>query len=88
MHRPAALPNARHLPRYPSGRNVIRAQLAHNIVLKEMDESEREELERDLEIVDCAKGESLLDQGVHEMQQYFVLDGILKRVVTNAPVTR
>ena len=32
-------------------------------------------------VVDCAKGDSLLDQGVHEMEQYFILDGILKRVV-------
>jgi len=65
-------------------RNVIRAQLAQNIVLKEMLDDEREELEPHLLVVDCAKGESLLDQGVHEMEQYFVLDGILKRVVTNA----
>lgn len=65
-------------------RNVIRAQLAQNIVLKEMLDGEREELEPHLLVVDCAKGETLLDQGVHEMEQYFVLDGILKRVVTNA----
>jgi CRP-like cAMP-binding protein len=65
-------------------RNVIRAQLAQNIVLKEMLDAEREELEPHLLVVDCGKGESLLDQGVHEMEQYFVLDGILKRVVANA----
>lgn len=65
-------------------RNVIRAQLAQNVVLKEMDQIERKELERHLEVVDCAKGENLLEQGVHAMEQYFVLDGILKRVVTNA----
>ncbi len=65
-------------------RNIIRAQLAQNIVLKEMLDGEREELEPHLLVVDCAKGDSLLDQGVHEMEQYFVLDGILKRVVTNA----
>jgi len=65
-------------------RNIIRAQLAQNIVLKEMVDGERAELEPHLLVVDCAKGESLLDQGVHEMEQYFVLDGVLKRVVTNA----
>ena len=65
-------------------RNIIRAQLAQNIVLKEMVDGEREELEPHLLVVDCAKGESLLDQGVHDMEQYFVLDGILKRVVSNA----
>ena len=65
-------------------RNVIRAQLAQNIVLKEMVDGERQELEPHLLVVDGAKGDSLLDQGVHDMEQYFVLDGVLKRVVTNA----
>ena len=41
------------------------------------------ELEPHLVIVDCHKGDFLLHQGVHEMEQYFILDGILKRVVTN-----
>ncbi|MBC7604571.1 MAG: Crp/Fnr family transcriptional regulator, partial [Ramlibacter sp.] len=31
----------------------------------------------------CAKGDVLLNQGVHEMEQYFILEGILKRVVSN-----
>ena len=67
-----------------SERNVIRLELRQNIVLKEMTDAERIELEQHLVIVDCGKGETLLHQGVHEMEQYFVLDGILKRVVTNA----
>ena len=65
-------------------RNVIRLELRRNVVLREMDEDERRELERHLVIVDAAKGDHLLHQGVHEMEQYFVLGGILKRVVTNA----
>lgn len=65
-------------------RNVIRVQLKQNIALKEMLDDERDELEPHLVVVECAKGENLLLQGVHEMEQYFVLDGILKRVVTNA----
>jgi CRP-like cAMP-binding protein len=81
-------PPPRRMPAIPIDshpeRNVIRAQLAHNFVLKEMSEGERQELERHLLVVDGAKGESLLEQGVHEMEQYFVLDGILKRVVTSA----
>ncbi len=64
-------------------RNVIRVQLAHNIVLKAMSAAQIAELEPLLVVVDCAKGEALLHQGVHEMEQYFVLDGILKRVVAN-----
>lgn len=65
-------------------RNVIRLELRHNTVLREMTDEEYRGLERHLVIVDCAKGEHLLHQGVHEMEQYFVLDGVLKRVVTNA----
>jgi CRP-like cAMP-binding protein len=64
-------------------RNVIRAQLAHNLVLKGITAAQMQELEPHLVIVDCQKGEALLHQGVHEMEQYFVLEGILKRVVSN-----
>ena len=61
-------------------RNVIRVQLRQNVVLKEMTEAERSDLDEQLVIVDCNKGDYLLHQGVHEMEQYFVLDGLLKRV--------
>lgn len=64
-------------------RNVIRVQLAQNIVLKGMTAEQSAELESHLVVVDCQKGETLLAQGVYEMEQYFVLDGVLKRVVTN-----
>ncbi|MDB5872758.1 MAG: cyclic nucleotide-binding domain (cNMP-BD) protein [Ramlibacter sp.] len=64
-------------------RNVIRVQLGQNAVLKGMTPAQSAELELHLSIVDCQKGDQLLSQGVHEMEQYFVLDGILKRVVAN-----
>jgi CRP-like cAMP-binding protein len=64
-------------------KNVIRLQLQQNIVLQDLDREDRAELERHLVIVDGRKGEFLLMQGVREMEQYFVLDGILKRVVAN-----
>jgi CRP/FNR family transcriptional regulator, dissimilatory nitrate respiration regulator len=64
-------------------KNVIRVQLAHNIVLKGMTAAQMAELEPLLVVVDCQKGEGLLLQGVHEMEQYFILDGILKRAVSN-----
>lgn len=64
-------------------RNVIRVQLAHNLVLKGMTAAQITELEPHLVVVDCQKGEALLNQGVHEMEQYFILEGILKRVVSN-----
>jgi len=64
-------------------KNIIRVQLRQNLVLRELDEAEMSLLEPHLVVVDCQKGDFLLHQGVHEMEQYFVLDGILKRVVTN-----
>ena len=65
-------------------KNVIRVQLTQNAVLSKLSELERSELERLLTVVDCNKGDFLLHQGVHDMEQYFVLDGILKRVVANS----
>lgn len=64
-------------------RNVIHLQLARNAVLDSLSEDDRLDLEPHLEVVDCRKGELLLRQGVREMKQYFILDGILKRVVSN-----
>ncbi|HOZ63307.1 MAG TPA: Crp/Fnr family transcriptional regulator [Burkholderiaceae bacterium] len=65
-------------------KNVIRVQLTQNPVLSDLTASERMELEQLLTVVDCQKGDFLLHQGVHDMEQYFVLDGILKRVVSNS----
>ena len=64
-------------------RNVIRLQLKQNVVLQGLDDEDFAELEPHLVIVDGHKGDFLLYQGVREMEQYFVLDGILKRVVSN-----
>jgi len=64
-------------------KNVIRLQLQQNVLIQNLDEDDRAELERHLEILDGRKGEFLLLQGVREMAQYFILDGILKRVVAN-----
>ncbi len=64
-------------------KNIIRAQLKQNVVLKLMTADEMAELETHLVVVDCQKGDCLLHQGDLEMEQYFILDGILKRVVAN-----
>lgn len=64
--------------------NVIRLELRQNVVLRSISDADRHALERLLVIVDANKGDHLLHQGVHDMEQYFVLGGILKRVVTNA----
>ncbi len=65
-------------------RNVIRLELRQNTVLRNVSDADRLQLERLLVVVDANKGDALLHQGVHDMEQYFVLGGILKRVVTNA----
>ena len=64
-------------------RNTIRLQLKQNLILREMLAGALEELERELEIAEYRKGEPLVRQGAKGMEQFFILDGILKRVVTN-----
>jgi CRP-like cAMP-binding protein len=72
-----------HIDNHPE-RNVIRLELRQNLSLRDMADEEWRDLASHLVIVDAAKGENLLHQGVHDMEQYFLLSGILKRVVTNA----
>ncbi len=67
-----------------SEKNVIRLQLRKNEVLTELTEAGREELESLLTVVDGSKGDVLVHQGVRSMEQYFILDGMLKRVVSNS----
>ena len=64
-------------------RSAIREQLQRNIVLRRLRAEAFDELESALAIVDYRKGDVLLSQGAHEMEQYFVLDGVLKRVVAS-----
>jgi CRP-like cAMP-binding protein len=62
----------------------IRERLHQNIVLRRLDVSAFNKLADSLVIVDYRKGDVLLSQGAHEMEQYFVIDGILKRVVASS----
>jgi CRP-like cAMP-binding protein len=62
----------------------IRERLRQNIVLRRLAPKAFDELEGQLAIVDYKKGDVLLSQGAHEMEQYFVIDGILKRVVASS----
>ena len=64
-------------------RNVIRLQLAQNIVLKLLTKDALAELEAQLVIQECGKGDCLVFQGDLDMAQCFILDGILKRVVSS-----
>ena len=64
--------------------SIIRLQLRQNLVLRNLNEAQWHELEPLLEVTDYPKGEALEHQGDHSMEQYFIIDGILKRVVSNA----
>ena len=71
------------LDKHPE-KNLIRLQLSQNSVLQSLDSSAMADLEAHLEIADLKIGDILVHQGDHQMEQYFVLDGILKRIVSSA----
>ncbi len=71
------------LARHPEAK-IVRLQLRQNVVLGSMSRAQWDELEPLLAVTDYAKGALLENQGDLAMQQYFILDGILKRVVSNA----
>ena len=70
-------------PTHPQ-RNTIRLQLKQNLVLREISPAAWSDLEQLLEIADFRKGERVVSQGSTAMEQFFILEGILKRVVANA----
>jgi CRP/FNR family transcriptional regulator, dissimilatory nitrate respiration regulator len=74
--------NMTQLTQHPE-QNVIRLQLKKNAALQTLEAEDFAELEQHLEITDGQKGDFLLMQGVRKMEQYFILDGTLKRVVAN-----
>lgn len=71
------------LAQHPEAK-VIRVQLKQNVILKHLSTAQWRELEPLLEIIDYPKGEALEHQGDHAMEQYFIIEGILKRAVSNA----
>ena len=70
------------LPSHPQ-RNSIRLQLRQNQLLQGMTPAQWAELEPLLAVADYSKGEPLVRQGDEEMEQFFILEGMLKRVVSN-----
>jgi CRP-like cAMP-binding protein len=68
---------------HPEAR-IIRVQLRQNLALQHLTAAQRQALEPLLDIVDYPKGELLENQGDRSMEQYFIIEGILKRVVSNA----
>jgi len=64
-------------------RASIRLQLRQNQALQGMSAAQWAELEPLLAIADYRKGDPLVRQGDEEMEQLFILEGMLKRVVSN-----
>src|SRR3954468_13204391 len=64
-------------------RNSLRLQLRQQPVLQGMSPVQWAELEPLLVVTDYRKGDPLVRQGDEEMEQFFILDGMLKRVVSN-----
>jgi CRP-like cAMP-binding protein len=72
-----------HIASHPQ-RNTLRLELKQNLILGGMSAGAWEALEPRLEIAEYRKGEQLVHQGSTDMEQFFILEGILKRVVANA----
>jgi CRP-like cAMP-binding protein len=64
--------------------SLLRVQLRENVALKNLTVAQWHEFEPLLDVEDYPKGATLEHQGDHSMEQYFIIDGILKRVVSNA----
>jgi len=64
-------------------RNSIRLQVRENQSLAGMSTAQWAELEPLLAIADYRKGDALVRQGDEEMRQFFILEGMVKRVVSN-----
>ena len=64
-------------------RNTLRMQLRENLLLRDMTPAQRQELEPLLAVSEYRKGDPLARQGDEEMEQFFILEGMLKRVVSN-----
>jgi CRP-like cAMP-binding protein len=71
------------LAQHPEVR-IVRVQLRQNLILKHLAAAQWQALEPILDITDYPKGEALEHQGDLAMEQYFIIEGILKRVVSNA----
>jgi CRP-like cAMP-binding protein len=64
-------------------RASLRLLLRQNQLLRRLTEPQWSDLEPLLAICDYRKGDPLVRQGDEEMEQFFILEGMLKRVVSN-----
>jgi CRP-like cAMP-binding protein len=65
-------------------RNTIRLQLKSHPLLAGLSEAALAELFEALTIEEGQRGQRLMEQGSRELRHYFILEGMLKRVVTSA----
>ena len=64
-------------------RNTLRLQLRENLLLRDLRPEQWEALEPLLAVGNYKKGDRLARQGDEEMLQFFILEGMVKRVVSN-----
>jgi CRP-like cAMP-binding protein len=62
-------------------RNFLRLQLKRNPLLAVLDDAQLAPLMEQLVVQEAHRGECLLEQGTRELRQFFVLEGMIKRVV-------
>lgn len=68
------------LPNHPQ-RNVLRLQLRRNPLLAVLDDAQFAPLAEQLVVQEAHRGECLLEQGGRELRQFFVVEGLVKRIV-------
>jgi CRP-like cAMP-binding protein len=64
-------------------RNTIRMQLRQTLLLRDLEQAHLDELEPLLAVAEYRKREPLVRQGDEEMEMFFILEGMVKRVVSN-----
>jgi CRP-like cAMP-binding protein len=64
-------------------RHFLRLQLTRHPLLAGLDEAAIGELAEAIQIHDASRGECLLAQGSVDAQQFFVIEGLIKRIVTS-----
>jgi CRP-like cAMP-binding protein len=65
-------------------RNTISLQLKSHPLLAQLDSADLAELLAMVEVQEGSRGERLMEQGSCDLRQFFVIEGLLKRVVTSA----
>jgi CRP-like cAMP-binding protein len=63
--------------------NTIRLQLRRHALLAQLGDSAYDELATMLTVQEGQRAERLVDQGSRDLRQFFVIEGVLKRVITS-----